>query len=383
MINNKQLTQEEYFLQAAGRGDFTTVEAMVRQQEVSVDSTDELGVTALIRSAERGDVRMTSYLLEMGANPNKQAHTTGESALLNATENNHREVIEILLDKGAHTDDADNHGKTPLLASVATKNLPLTTRFIKEGSNLDKQNIWGQTALHLSIQKGADKITETLLNAGANPNIADEKGQEPIHLAVLSKDIKTVALLLDFGAQLNATTKEGKKPIDLAIQKNDPQMFEFLARLGAETKEASASLETALTQTPAHQMKNILSIKDSVKVDIFELVKANEVPKIDEHLNGQFIDINKTNENGQTPIMVAAELGHFASFLSLYLHGADCNKQDKNGHTVRDVLLQSIQKNGLTKETKDMLDFISKAPVASQRARFTGRQFYKDAYTRA
>ena len=107
-----QMTQEEYYLQAAQRGDFTTVEAMVRQKEVDVDAKDELGVTALIRAAERGDKRMTEYLLGMGADVNHKA-VTGETALLNASENNHRDVIEVLLDRGANINQADNHGKTP------------------------------------------------------------------------------------------------------------------------------------------------------------------------------------------------------------------------------------------------------------------------------
>ena len=120
-----KMTQDEYYLQAAGRGDFTTVEAMVRQKEVDVDATDELGVTALIRAAERGDARMTSYLIEKGADVNKKAFATGETALLNATENNHQAVVQLLIEKGANINHQDNHGKTPLMAAVLKNKIQL------------------------------------------------------------------------------------------------------------------------------------------------------------------------------------------------------------------------------------------------------------------
>lgn len=382
MITNKQLSQEEYFLRAAGRGDFTTVEAMARQQEVDIDCQDELGTTALIRSAERGDIRMTSYLLEMGANPNKKAHATGETPLLNATENNHLKVIEKLIDNGAHIDEADNYGKTPLLAAILTNNSTLAHRFINEGADLNKQNIWGQTALHLSIQKNKEELTKFLLDQKIDVNIPDEKGETPLHLAVRSKDIKTTALLIDYGANLNSPTLDGRTPLDLAVQNKDAKMFEFLTRLGAETTKVSLTVKNELKQTPSYQMQYILNQKetsvDKNKDAIFNAVKTNDIAYLEENLNNSFININQQNKEGKTPLMVAAELGNFAAFISLFAHGADRNAKDAEGHTVKDILLQSAQ----TSETKEMLYLLNKAPVAVQRAQILSKNFIKEERSR-
>lgn len=262
MIKDTKLTQDEYFLQAATRGDFITVEAMVRQKEVDVNCTDLIGTTALTRASERGDERMTAYLLEMGANPNQKAHATGETALLNATHNNHQKIVDILLDNNAKVDEADNHGKTPLLAAILTNNQILANRLVSAGADLNKQNIWGQTALHLAVQKNNHNLTKFLLSKGSKTDITDEKGQTPLHLAVLAKDTKTAALLINFGAKVDVQDKKGTTPIELAVKNKDIDMFELLIVAKAQANNTVTLIKNELEENPTYQMLNITQNKE-------------------------------------------------------------------------------------------------------------------------
>ncbi len=262
MIKDTKLTQDEYFLQAATRGDFITVEAMVRQKEVDVNCTDLIGTTALTRASERGDERMTAYLLEMGANPNQKAQATGETALINATHNNHPKIIDLLIENGAQIDEADNHGKTPLLTSVLTNNTPLAIRFVQAGADINHQNVWGQTALHLSASKNNSQLSAFLISKGANPNITDKNGQTPLHTAVQSKNIEAANLLIKYGANINLQDKNGKTPLDLSVQNKDVKMFQILVLAGAQTKQTTSFVKQEINQTPLYQMLSILENKE-------------------------------------------------------------------------------------------------------------------------
>ena len=375
-----QMTQDEYYLQAAGRGDFTTVEAMVRQKEVEVDAEDTLGLTALIRAAERGDKQMTAYLLSMGADVNKHATRTGENPLLNATENAHLEVIELLLEKGADVNKGDLRGKTPLLEAAQQKNTWLALKFIKEGADINHQNIWGQTALMRSVLNQNKELSEILIEAGINVNKQDEKGKTALHLAVENKDMELVTMLVDAGADLDMKTNVGKTPLETAFDLKDAQMFDFLTRLGAKTNAScetsvASKVEEALLKEPIYQMKAVLNEKASIakaaQEAVLEAVKTNDVLRLESCLSMPFIDVNHQDEKGKTALMVAAELSNKEVFETLIKNGADVKRQDSNAHSVKDILLQRVEKNGLSEELKEMIDLVNlSSRIKISRAKF-------------
>ena len=387
-----QMTQDEYYLQAAGRGDFTTVEAMVRQKEVDVDAEDTLGLTALIRAAERGDKQMTSYLLEMGADVNKASTGTGENPLLNATENAKTEVIELLLEKGADVNKGDLRGKTPLLEAVQQKNKWLTARFIKEGADINHQNKWGQTPLMRAVLNQDQELTTLLLQAGAKVNKQDEKGKTALHLAVENKNIDLVTSLVDAGADLEIKTKDGKTALETAFDVKEPELFEFLVRLGAKTQMSlpdgvASKVEKAFVQMPLYQMKAVLNEKiEIVKMaqeTLFEAVKTNDVLRLDSCIGMPFIDLNRPDDKGQTALMMAAELSNKEVFETLIKNGADVKKEGSNGLTVKDILLQRVEKSGLSDELKGMIELVASASrVKVSRARFIRQMMTEKALER-
>lgn len=387
------MIQEDYYLQAAQRGDFTTVEAMVRQKEVDVDAVDELDTTALMRAAERDDRRMVDYLIEMGADVKKKSAITGETALLTATENNHRVVIETLLENGADVNEADNHGKTPLLSAVQKQNKALTVRFVKEGADLNKENVWGQTPLMRAVLNNDKETVKLFVEKGADVNKQDEKGQTALHLAVLNNDKETAVLLIDNGADFEMKNNAGKTAVDVSFEQKNPEMFELLVRLGAKTtaktaeSSLSAQVNQALLKTPEFQMHSVLSEKEAihpmVQKAFEEAVLSDDVIRMDSSVRTGFVDLNKQDENGQTALMKAAELGNRDVFVLLLSYGADVKKTDQKGQTVVDVLVQKSQKEGLNGDLTEMMRMLSlKSQIHVQRAHLVYNQLQEKQKTR-
>ena len=79
-----------------------------------VDILDECGNTALMNAANNNRIDVVRYLLANGANVNKQNRYSGRTALHDASLSNKTDVISVLLQHGASRDIKNNKGDTPI-----------------------------------------------------------------------------------------------------------------------------------------------------------------------------------------------------------------------------------------------------------------------------
>ncbi len=96
---------------------------------------------------------------------------TGRTALLQAVEQQHADIVVMLLRAGANVNQADNDGVTSLMLAAYTPNA---------------------------------QLVNILLNAGADVNAAIPNGTTSLMNAVYMGDVQSVGLLLRAGADVNA-----------------------------------------------------------------------------------------------------------------------------------------------------------------------------------
>ena len=130
----------------------------------SPDTVNSKGIPLLIL-AIRSKHREVAYLLmEAGSDVNKISADRGSSALMEATVQGDREMVEELLDRGADL-------------------------------NLRSKN--GQTALMLAIGEGKSEIAQLLIHRGADLSPVDALGMTAKKYAELFKQGETLALIED------------------------------------------------------------------------------------------------------------------------------------------------------------------------------------------
>ena len=71
------------------------------------------GCTALMLAAESGCAQVVQLLLQAGAHVNS-ANKHGSTALMEATRNGQAAIVQMLLEAGAHVNSADRHGSTAI-----------------------------------------------------------------------------------------------------------------------------------------------------------------------------------------------------------------------------------------------------------------------------
>ncbi|XP_025856920.2 2-5A-dependent ribonuclease [Vulpes vulpes] len=159
------------------------------------------GATALMDAAEHGHVDVVKILLdEMGADVNA-CDNMGRNALIHVFRSsdgrNMEGIIRLLLDHGADVNVRGEKGKTPLILAVEKKHLGLVQMLLEqEHTEVDDTDSEGNTALLLAVQYRLEEIVKLLCNKGANMDCG-----ELVMIARRNYDSSLARLLLSYGAR--------------------------------------------------------------------------------------------------------------------------------------------------------------------------------------
>ena len=117
--NNKDRSGRTLLHRVAGWGQPITFISLLKDNEVDLDSTDELGWSALHFAAANGYSHVVAYLLKSRALAST-ADISGRQAIWYAAQNGHSEVVKLLSSApGIDVSAADCQGRTPLHAAAA------------------------------------------------------------------------------------------------------------------------------------------------------------------------------------------------------------------------------------------------------------------------
>jgi ankyrin repeat protein len=165
----------------------------------------------------QGSAAQVGEALEAGAKPDARDEQ-GATALMYAVSSNRREVIRLLLDRGADLHARDSFGLTAL--GHAAQSEPETVSLLLDrGAEVNARSHTGLSPLMLAANSaGANlKVISLLLAAGAEVNAADNDGFTPLIWAAISSGPDTVSMLLSAGADARARERlHGKTAADYA-----------------------------------------------------------------------------------------------------------------------------------------------------------------------
>ncbi|GMU52170.1 MAG: hypothetical protein AMXMBFR33_13160 [Candidatus Xenobia bacterium] len=151
----------ERFLEAAEAGDLQTMSRI----HVRVDCRDDEGETALMEAAEEGHLEVVRWLLEQGARPNLH-DDEGETALIEAAEEGRRDVVALLLDWGAFINAHNHRGRTALMEAVTEGHTEVVALLLQRGAAVGLVDNRGRSAFDLAA--GNQAMLDLLARRGGN-----------------------------------------------------------------------------------------------------------------------------------------------------------------------------------------------------------------------
>jgi ankyrin repeat protein len=348
------------------------------------------GETVLMTAARTGDQATLELLLDNGAAIGARESWYGETALMWAAAEDHADAVRLLLERGAEVDAVSTvleignrrqgqnilplGGWTSLMYAARQNAVEGGRALIEGGADLDAVDPDGATALAIAIINGNYDVAAVLLEAGADPNIVDTAAaMGPLYAAADMHRLAVghgrpnprphaeldavdiVRLLLEHGADPNAALDgpimqrhhtggdsalgKGATPLMRASKSGDVAVMRLLLDAGADPHATTATGTTPLMLAAG------LGWRDgSPAAPSFDQGTEEEAVAAIDLLLGAGLDINATNEAGDTPLHAA--VGGRGSELivqALVERGANLNVANGRGRTPLDAALGSRQ----------------------------------------
>lgn len=296
------------------------------------------------------------YLLEQPGNEVDKVTHDSRIYLHWASSRGNIEIADYLLKKGAKVTAQDSRGSTPLLfaANAAQQNTKVYDLLIANGVDLKKElNPDGANALLLAIANDKEfALTNYFISKGLDLNSTDAAGNNAFSYAARSGNIALLKSLLEKGVKPNATailmTAQGGR-----AGANSLEVYQYLESLNLKPNVTGKAGENAL-----HAIVRRPNQNEIIK---YFLSKGADVNKADEDGNTPFMyaamsnrdtavlamlaggvkNFNAVNAQGQTALALAVK-GNSPQVVSyLIAKGADVNVSDKKGNNLAYYLIES------------------------------------------
>ncbi len=181
-----------------------------------VEVRDRNGVTPLLYASAMGSLEGMQILIDRGADVNA-ADNGGSTPLLWAACDANR--VRLLLEKGAVATAKTKQGRTPVMAASACDGGAETVGLLlAKGADVNAVSADGQTAMMEAAFAGGPRVMRVLLEAGAKADVMDGGGFTALMGAVGWDDAALARMLLAKGAKVNAASAFAGKVVHGDIQ---------------------------------------------------------------------------------------------------------------------------------------------------------------------
>ena len=227
------------------RNSARTSKLLSSQIDVNIPQVD--GMTALHWAAYHDNWELGKRLLDLGANASAQ-NRYGITPLYLACVNGNAKLVRALLESGADPNTTTSGGETVLMTAARTGDIGAVTSLINAGAEIDAKERNGQTAAMWAAAEGHSDVIEALLSAGADFQSPLEKsGYTPFFFAVREGRTEVMRMLLKAGGSINAVMKpsksggklpkKGTSPLLLAAENGHYDLAVELLNAGADTND--------------------------------------------------------------------------------------------------------------------------------------------------
>lgn len=317
------------------------------------DETDNQGRTALMLAVLNRQLNMAKLLLGENADPHRTDYE-GRNAILWAAAKANEHMVNLLIGYHATHIATDTHGNTVFMAAAEHGNtdvLELFCRPFYKNSmfNINSANHDGDTPLLTAARKGHLEAVALLLKEGADLRHCNKLGRSALLEAAENGHMAVLAMLQ--GKELTLPMMyPAMDTMIKAMVRAFPKMSMILPRLQTPQTRQTRQTDYAgnsmmhLVASHGHQplMDSLLAASVprpilagghvEVKVGDIDVVSINTPPgEVISPL--AVIDIEATNNEGMTPLCMAARNGHYWTVRKLVEQGAEVNHADDSNCT--------------------------------------------------
>ncbi|XP_067654042.1 putative ankyrin repeat protein RF_0381 isoform X2 [Haliotis asinina] len=266
----------------------------------------------LYDASREGDLERVKRILAAGHVDINNGGQYSRTPVMEAAVNGHRDVVELLVGRGADVTLVTDSGNNAL--HLACRNGNLETVKLILSLNVVDINSRGQhsrTPVMEAAVNGHVDVVELLVGRGADVSLVTNSGNNALHLACRNGNLETVKLILSLNVvDINSRGQHYRTPVMEAAVNGHMDVVELLVG-----READVSLVTDSGNTALH-----LACRNG-NLETVKLILSLNV-----------VDINSRGQHSRTPVMEAAVNGHVDVVELLVGRGADVSLVTNSGN---------------------------------------------------
>jgi len=214
------------FIDAIKAGEFDRVKAMVSAEPALIDARSRTGDSAILTAVYHRQKEIVNLLVARGA-----MMTLFEACAAGELERVERLVAADSQSVAAYSAD----GWTPLHLAAFFGHIRIAELLLANDADVAarSRNNNGNTPLHAALAGNHKMVAGLLIGRGGDVNATDAAGWRPLHLAAANNNLDAIKALVAQGADVGAGNGEGRTALSLAQESNHRETAAFLRRHGA------------------------------------------------------------------------------------------------------------------------------------------------------
>ena len=293
-------------------------------------------------------------LIQHGADVNSMTEWKATPLFLLADSSGPPKLFQYLLDHGAKPEIPEEYGWTCLHRAAGNRNLELCRILLGCSTvDIDAQDSEGDTPLHwmFTLPNALPELVQMFLDRGAKVNEQNKNSEGPLYKACTVGNVPATQLLLDHHADIDDDNVFGRTALHAALETNNLELVKVLVERGADMHHKDKSGWDCFVQAANEGADDILGFllsslksQDSLTKALMSRDLHGDTPlhKSAARGNDKTVDIllkagnpvticSQHNDDGMTPLAIAAYCGNLNIVETLLANGADASARNDKG----------------------------------------------------
>lgn len=350
-------------IQMASRRDdpsaLMAVKLILKNDPNGLSRVDDRGLTCLHLAASGLSKHVVSFIAER--NPSL-LHTRDRQGAFPLHYCESVTILDQLVSLGAVIDVTDKQGRSPIFYAASTGLGEVVDGLCKLGAVLNGPIGEPWNPLHTAILNSRFEVMTCLVAYGAQVDLQDNAGDTPLHVAARRSSRYELQVLLENGANISVRNKLNQYPLHVAAIWNNVAAVEVLA--GRTPEHILVDFESGDDVRPGVPLSPLYicaerSYIEAMRIMLLQL-KKDDVERKDRHQRSVIhyaamvknvplilyllemkVDIDASDENNDTPLLIAAR-SHFPTSTleacqALIESGASVTHRNSEGEYAWDI----------------------------------------------